>query len=275
MRIPPRIASTLLGFAMSWILVACDPQPTGPPPTPPSPPTITSVDATTCAPPDCEQIFATVELTWRPTTSPITGYRVLRDGEEIASLPPLGPASTSVEDRSAVIGATHRYEVEAIAEDGARSASAPTYVVVPLPPVEAAQLTGLYRVTRRVTRARNLEELEGIPNPRPGTEDTTDWTFAATCPPAVGACPVRWNGHPGRLTPDEGLYQGRSIAGFARCPEGGRVRAPIVFRIRVIEADVVEGAWVASRIKGRLTSSFECPGFASSTGSARFDGSRL
>jgi hypothetical protein len=274
MRIPPRIIWLVLGCAMPACLAACDPQPTGPSPTPPSPPAITSVDASTCAPPDCDRIFATVELRWRPTTSPITGYRVLRDGEEIASLPPIGPASTSVEDRSAVIGATLRYEVVAIADDGSSAISAPADVVVPLPPVETAQVEGAFGVTRTVTRAKNLKELEGMPAPRPGLKDATDWTFVASCPPAVGACPVRWNGHPGLLTPVGGTYRGTSAAGFARCPGGMRVRAPITFLLRVDEAEVVGGAWVASRIRGRLTSSFTCPGFAPSSGAARFHGTR-
>jgi len=274
MRIPPRSIWFVLGCAMAACLAACDPQPTGPSPTPPSPPAITSVDASTCAPPDCDRIFATVELRWRPTTSPITGYRVLRDGEEIASLPPIGPASTSVEDRSAVIGATLRYEVVAIADDGSSAISAPADVVVPLPPGETAQVEGAFGVTRTVTRAKNLKELEGMPAPRPGLKDATDWTFVASCPPAVGACPVRWNGHPGLLTPVGGTYRGTSAAGFARCPGGMRVRAPITFLLRVDEAEVVGGAWVASRIRGRLTSSFTCPGFAPSSGAARFHGTR-
>lgn len=275
MRLPPRITRVVLGCTMAAAcLVACDPQPTGPPPSPPAPPEITSADATTCAPPACDQIVATVDLAWRPSTSPIAGYRVLRDGEEIASLPPIGPVSTSVEDRSAVIGATHRYEVVAVGDDGTRGLSAPASVVVPLPPVEAAQVEGAFRVTRRVTRAKNLKELEGISDPRPGVEAAAEWTFVATCPPAFGACPIRWNGHPGLLVPDGGLYRGDSAAGFARCPGGGRVRAPIRFRLRVTEARVVGGAWVASEIRGRLSSAFACPGFAPSSGAARYAGVR-
>lgn len=275
MRLPPRITRFVLGCALAAAgLAACDPQPTGPAPVPPAPPEITGADASTCVPPSCDQIVATVELTWAPTTSPITGYLVLRDGDEVASLPPIGPVSTSVEDRSAVIGASHRYEVVAVGGDGARAVSAPAYVVVPLPPVEAAQVEGIFRVTRRVTRAKNLMELEGIRDPRPGVEAVTGWTFVATCPPAVGACPIRWNGHPGRLVPNEGVYRGESAAGFARCPGGGRVWAPIAFRLRVTEATVVGGAWVASEIRGRLSSAFECPGFAPSSGAARFVGLR-
>ncbi|MGZ5288398.1 MAG: hypothetical protein ACXWE5_02840 [Actinomycetota bacterium] len=275
MRLPPRITRFVLGCTLAAACLAgCDPQPTGPSPSPPAPPEITSADATTCAPPICDQIVATVALTWRPSTSAITGYRVLRDGEEIAALPPVGPASTSVEDRSAVIGATHRYEVVAVGDGGTRGRSTPTDVVVPLPPLEAAQVEGAFRVTRRVTRAKNLKELEGISDPHPGVEATTDWTFVATCPPAVGACPIRWNGHPGLLAPDGALYRGDSAAGFARCPGGGHVRAPIRFRIRVTEGRVVGGAWVASEIRGRLASAFACPGFAPSSGAARFVGVR-
>jgi len=275
MRLPPRITRFVLGCTLAAAcLAACDPQPTGPAPAPPAPPRITTADATACAPPECDRIVATVRLTWSPTTSPITGYRVLRDGREIASLPALGPASTSVEDRSAVIGATHRYEVVAVADDGSRGTSAPAEVLVPLPPVETAQLEGAFRVSRTVTRAKNLKELEGISEPSPGVEATTDWSFVATCPPAVGACPVRWNRHPGLLRPTEGVYRGTSAAGVARCPGGGFVRSPIRFTIRVTEAEVVGGAWVASRIRGRLTSSFTCPTYAPSSGAARFDGVR-
>ena len=275
MRLPPRITPLVVSCTLAAAcLAACDPQPTDPPPIPPAPPEITAANATTCAPPACDQIMATVELTWRPTTSPITGYLVLRDGEEIASLPPIGPASTSVEDRSAVIGATHRYEVVAVGDRGARSLSSPADVRVPLPPVEAAQVEGIFRVMRTVKRARNLQALEGIPNPRSGVEAETDWRFVATCPPAVGACPIRWNGHPGLLVPDGAVYRGTSAAGFARCPGGGRVPAPIRFRVRVTQAGVVGGAWVASTIRGRLISAFVCPRFAPSSGAARFVGER-
>ncbi len=275
MRLPPRITRFVLGCTLAAAcLAACDPQPTGPSPTPPTPPEIIAADGTTCAPPTCDRIVATVDLAWRRTTSPIRGYLVLRNGEEIASLPPLGPASTSVADRSAVIGATYRYEVVAIGGDGLRGVSAPADVVVPLPPVDAAQLEGVFHVTRVVTRAENLKELEGISDPSPGVEAETDWTFVASCPPAVGACPVRWNDHPGMLVPDGGVYRGESAAGFARCRGGDRVRAPIRFRVRVTDATVVGGAWVASQIRGRLTSSFVCPGFAPSSGAARFLGVR-
>ncbi len=274
MRFPPRIIPLALGCALAAVLGACDPQPTGSSAGPPSPPAIVSSAATTCAPPECDRIVATVELAWTPTTSPIVGYRVLRDGEEIASLPAIGPASTSLVDRSAVIGATHRYEVVAVAEDGARAAAAPTDVAVPLPPLEAAQVEGAFAVTRTVIRAVNLRALAGIADPRPGLRSDSVWTLVAACPPAVGACDVRWNGHPGVLSPSGRVYQGVSSAGSARCPNGTRVAAPIRLRLRVISAEVVGGAWVASRIRGRLASSFRCSGFAPSSGVARFTGAR-
>jgi hypothetical protein len=275
MRLPPRITRFVLGcMTAAACVAACDPQPTGPASAPPAPPEIITASANTCSPPSCDRILATVDLGWRPSASPITGYRVLRDGQEIASLPPIGPSSTSLADRAAVIGDIHRYEVVAVAGDGSRGVSAPIEVAVPLPPIEAAQLEGVFRVTRTVRRAKNLEALEGITDPRPGMEDATDWLFVATCPPEVGACPVRWNDHPGLLVPDGGIYRGTSAAGFARCHGGGRVRAPIGFTIRVTEAIVVGGAWVASAIRGRLATRFACPGFAPSSGAARFVGAR-
>ncbi|MEO8476912.1 MAG: hypothetical protein ABI572_07650 [Actinomycetota bacterium] len=272
MRFPPRIIPLAIGCALAGVLGACDPQPTGSSAGPPSPPTIVSSAATTCAPPECDRIVATVELAWTPTSSPIVGYRVVRDGEEIASLPAIGPASTSLVDRSAVIGATHSYEVVAVAENGARAAAPPTEVIVPLPPLEVAQVEGAFVVTLSVIHAVNLRELAGIADPHPGLQSDATWTLVAACPPAVGACDLRWNGHPGVLSPSDRVYRGVSSAGSAHCPDGARVSAPIRLRLRVVSADVVGGAWVASRIRGRLASSFRCPGFARSSGVARFTG---
>jgi hypothetical protein len=274
MRLPPRAASFVLACSMAGTIVACDPQPTEPTPAPASPPEITWSASATCAPPACDRIVSTVRLRWRPSDAPIVGYRVLRDGEEIASLPPIGPASTSLRDRSAEIGATYRYEVEAVRESGARLTSPVEDVTVPLPPVDAAQLEGAFRVERTVTRSENLRVLEGIRDPRPGLSERTTWIFVASCLPKAGACPVRWNGHRGALTPARGTYRGSSAAGAARCPDGSMVDAPIAFRIVVTRAEVVGGAWVAAAIRGRFTSSFACPGFLPSIGAARFTGVR-
>ena len=276
MRLPPRITRVVLGCTLAAAcLVACDPQPTGPPPSPPAPPEITSADATTCAPPACDQIVATVDLAWRPSTSPIAGYRVLRDGEEIASLPPIGPVSTSVEDRSAVIGATHRYEVVAVGDDGTRGLSAPASVVVPLPPVEAAQVEGAFRVTRRVTRAKNLKELEGIAHP-PGSRGRSPSgpSLRRARPPSA---PARSDGTAIRACwcRTAASTAGTPLPGSRDVPaagaSGARIRVPFLW---VTEARVVGGAWVASEIRGRLSSAFACPGFAPSSGAARYAGVR-
>ncbi len=275
MRHPPRtivVAACLLGVTAA----ACtDTGSPGPPAQASATPIITEIVVSSCTPPDCSPLGASVLLTWSAPAVAVDGYLVMRDGQPLESTPPLGPDATTLTDASARIGESYRYEVTALTEDGSDLTSPAETIEVPTPPKRAAYLHGRFRVVREVTGAINLASLDGIPDPRPGDRGVTRWSFEAECGPDEAPCPVIWNGARGSLTPVGRVYEGLTVPGRARCSSGQRVEIPVYLSVRITEAEAIDGVWQAIRIEGRLSSAFRCPGDGLSTGEATFTGDLL
>ena len=132
----------------------------------PQAPTGLTATATTCAPPRCDRTVSAVALRWTaPTDGSITGFRVRRDGSPIPDGNDLPAATTEFVDHGVTAGARHEYAVIATSPEGDSPSSDGLDVQVPLPPLRAAQLRGLYEVTLVVRDAVQPHVALGYPDP--------------------------------------------------------------------------------------------------------------
>jgi hypothetical protein len=233
------------------------------PPGRPGAPTALKASATTCAPPRCKQITSTVTLTWSaPSTgSPVTGYRIFRDGNSMSDV--LKAGTTTFDDTRVLLGKHYSYEVLANSAVGDSKRSEPASASIPLPPLVQAQLSETYSVTLKVTSATFLSEVEGIKDPKPGDTKRESWSFERTCGPDGGACPVKWYSLAPPLKPRGLVYSGTVRDKGARCSLGSTIERPPVYRsfhLIVTRAKIVGADWIVDEFKGTYTVSFSCSG---------------
>jgi hypothetical protein len=234
---------------------------------PPSAPTGLTATARTCAPPRCEHIDSTVTLGWTAPADPaLTGFRVLRDGAPIPGGDALPASATGFADQDVMAGARHEYVVLAVGPGGDSPASNSAEAAAPLPPLEAAQLMGIYDVTLVVQEATNVRSLSGILDPRPGEHRTTTWGFQPLCAANEGACATRWTGRSGTLRAQGGEWSGRVFGPRARCAGGRTEASAIDVRLKAGAAAMIGGAWSVTSLTGLYSVGFRCPGFLASHG---------
>jgi hypothetical protein len=240
-------------------------------PDPPPAPTGLTATSRTCVPPQCDEVGSTVTLAWSPVPDEgVEGLSVIRDGRALADAA-LPPDATGFVDQGVTPGSDHDYQVVATGPGGnTRSETAPA--VVPLPPLAAAQLRGVFDVAITVREVANLASVAGIPHPRPGDTATTTWGFRPTCGSAAGACPSRWAGRTGLVRPSGPVWSGRLLGPAARCPDGTATPSPIDLRLHASDAAIVDGIWSVVSFTGGYTVSFHCPGFLVSRGTVTVSG---
>jgi hypothetical protein len=134
------------------------------------------------------------------------------------------------------------------------------------PPVDQAQLDGIYRVTLVVRSARNLASLAGIDQPVPGKRRSATWRLFPTCSVDATPCAASWEGRRPPLTLAGALWSGTIVGPRAPCLDGGRMAAPIEMRLSPQDGAIVDGAWVVRSFVGTSSVSFRCAGFAPSRG---------
>ena len=122
-----------------------------------------------------------------------------------------------------------------------------------------------------VVRAVHLARLNGIVDPVPGDRRRETWRFYSRCE-VTRPCSASWEGM-GTVDPRGSGYAGTFVElDPANChPQG---EAPVDRRVQfhVVDAGIVEGRWVVTRIEGTTTISFVCPGGTVSVGTLRFTG---
>ena len=224
-------------------------------------------------PPACEQIASTVTLRWAASQDPsVTGLEVLRDGSLLPGAAELPPGTTGFVDRNVAPGQAHAYVVRATGRDGDSAPSNGVQAQLPLPPLRAAQFRGIYDVGLVVNDATNIASLSGITRPSPGARRTTTWGFRPTCAPEAGACPTRWTGRAGLLSPRAAVWSGTLSGPEARCPDGRKVPSPIYLVLEARDAAMIGGAWNVVSFRGTYSVRFHCAGFLISRGSLDVEG---
>jgi hypothetical protein len=242
-------------------------------PGPPGAPGTPQVSAITCGDP-CTEIRPRVELTW---TAPadggeVTGYRVQRDGHTLPGADAIDPATHVLVDDTVDLGQAYTYRVIAFGEAGDSPTSPEVTTEAGFPPMEVAQLDGIYDVRLKVRSARSLGAMLGIEQPVPGKRDTDQWTFDSTCSPQGAACPTTWEGQDGVLRPDGSRWRGSISGPDAQCGGGTKAAAPIAFDLRTVEAAAQGPIWRVRSFTGVVSIRFVCPGFGPSTGSLEVTG---
>jgi hypothetical protein len=259
------ITAAVLAAAVIWFTRS---------PGPPTAPVGASASPAVCGEP-CEAIAPSVTLTWTPPEQGATptGYRVVRDGAELA--PTLRADEHSFVDEDVAIGTTYAYEVIATSGDGDSAPSTTVTVSVPTPPDDAARLDGIYEVALTVRSARSIGAAFGIDDPVPGARGTDRWSFESLCEPEEGACPSEWSGLSGEISPDGSRWQG-TIEGLpAKCGGQGRAPAPIEVDLRATDVGAVEGRWIVTGFEGTTRVSFRCPGFPPASATIEATGSSV
>jgi hypothetical protein len=208
-----------------------------------------------------------VALTWSAPSigSPVTSYRIFRDGNPLSDVVKAG--TTTFDDTRVLLGQHYSYQVLANSSVGDSQRSEAASAAIPAPPLAQAQLSDTYSVTVKVTTASFLSEVEGIKDPKPGDTKRESWSFAATCGPDDGACPVKWYSLSPTLKPHGLVYSGTVRDKGARCTLGSTVDKPPVYRsfhLVVTRAKIVGAEWIVDQFKGTYTISFSCSGSVAS-----------
>jgi hypothetical protein len=205
-----------------------------------------------------------VALTWMPAPDfEADHYEVTRDGERLDDVP-----GTRLVDDAVLPRTTYRYGVTGVDAAGARTETASVKVKTNAPPLTAARLEGRFRMRMQVVQQSGLREGVG--------GGTMLFLFDPAC--AEGPCNVTWRRRgragSGRLLRRGAHYGGTANASFQIHTCHGRSRKErLTFAMNVEAADVIDGRWRATRIRGRLHESAPAPGCITARIHWRFAGS--
>jgi hypothetical protein len=145
-------------------------------------------------------------------------------------------------------------------------------VRTPAPPLDEAQLAGVYRVRERVRRASHLASVEGIRHPRPGSSTVNMWTFAPACEPYAGACPTSWFSW-GPLRNSGPRYDGTFRSAPASCAGARSSPTTTELHLTSVAARTIDGRWTVQRFRGSMRVTFRCAGGPRSVGLLHVEGS--
>ena len=205
----------------------------------PSPSAVEAVELTT----------TTVVIGWNPPAAAPTPdrYVVLRNGETIATIEGSEPAFADSE----LIPATS-YDYAIVAEWGSRTSESSDTVAVETktPTLSAARLVGSWPIKDKMTRS-------GGGWPKVGKTWGTLWDFTPKCD--EGACSVAVTAQimagdaPFKvtLTRKGTEYSGSTKLKYSYC-RSTRIKDTVTIRLQVKEADLIDGEWVATGLKGTL-----------------------
>jgi hypothetical protein len=221
----------------------------------PGPPGDLHARSQICIAPACERIETAVALSWSAPNGDVRTIEVLVDGSVLARVE---PGTTGYQVRGLWIDRSYTFGVRAIGADGAGPTTT-VRVTTPVPPLEEAQLDGAYRVRETVRSATNLSTLDGMDEPRHGSEVTSTWSFSALCADDAGACSVDWFRW-GPLVNDARRYEARFQSRPATCSNGRRTLTTTRLRLFVDRGRASGGRWLVDRFHGTMDLSFTCPG---------------
>jgi hypothetical protein len=228
------------------------------PPEPPGSIRDLRADAAICVPKDCEDVTTSVHVEWSaPASGEIAGYRILRDGQELAKL---GDRQRSYDEEGLALGETYTYQVQALGPEENGPTSGETEVQIPVPPLVNARLDGSYDVKLVVRSNRNLAAFLGIQQPAVGDSATAVWRFDADCPYTKGACDTKWYGERPALKWKGKTYSGTVSSGKGRCYGGGLVPTKDTISVTITKAAVQGNVWKVVEFKGTYSMQFTCDG---------------
>jgi hypothetical protein len=204
-----------------------------------------------------------VVLTWSaPEGQSLQGYRIYRDGEQVAAVP---SAITTYVDSNVTPGATYIYEILTRGTGLFQSSRVATQVVAPVPSLSSARLDGSFNVRFKTTsQSGYVREL--------GTFRLV-WNFTSMCD--EGACDVTVRDFSIKdlkttLARHGVNYSGKDSTTFIGSCESVQQTSTLTVKLHVVEADVVDVEWRSTRLEGTVVESHPSA-FGCAAGGAHFD----
>jgi hypothetical protein len=181
-----------------------------------------------------------VSLSWLAPTGeePVSGYAVVRDGDELMTL---DDSVTAFDDITVRLGFRYRYEVVAI-QEGRRSEPVAIVVRMPNPPVGTAIIAGAYQVRFTVTAAQGWESID------PGDRSRQTWTFTSNGRRLVGSS-LGGTWRMSLASEREPWLSGTDTAQLSSC-SFTPVTDTITVRVRPTAGRMIGGRWMATRVAG-------------------------
>lgn len=207
----------------------------------PSPSALTAVKQTTTS----------IVLGWDPPASSPTPdqYLVFRNGEQVATVAGSEPTFA---DSKLTPATGYEYTIAAAWGSRTSEASEVLSLKTKTPPLSAARLTGSWPVQMKMTHS------DGGGWPKVGKKWDAEWDFTPKCD--SGPCSIVTHAQieaadspfTMTLTRKGTDYSGSAKMRISAC-RGTSNKDTVTIRLRVTKAEVVDGEWVATGIKGTLS----------------------
>jgi hypothetical protein len=230
-----------------------DINPTGTPAPSPSPTVAPPVGFTAAG----QSVPFGVVMTWSaPAGQAVQGYRIYREGVQIATVP---SETTTYTDSNVKAGKSYTYEIVTRGDGLVQSARVSTVVDVPVPPLSSARLKGTFNAKMKTTSQSGYTDNLG--------SFTLGWNFKPKC--SEGACDVTWKDlfyKDFKKTLDrKGVnYSGSDSGTFFGTCGGAKGTSTVTLSIKVVKAKVIDGEWQATKLQGTVVeshaSAFGCVG---------------
>jgi hypothetical protein len=230
-------------------------------------PTATTPPAPSVAPPvgftaKGQAIPFGVVMTWSaPTGQGVQGYRIYREGVQIAT-PPSG--TTTYMDSNVKPGKTYTYEILTRGTGLIQSARVSSDVVVPVPPLSSARFEGTFDAKMKTTSQSGYSDNLG--------SFTLGWNFKPKC--SEGSCDVTWKDlhykdFKTALDRKGVNYSGSDTGKFFGVCGGAKGTSTLTLTLHVVKAKVIAGEWRATKLEGTLVESHSSA-FGCVSGGAHF-----
>ena len=186
-----------------------------------------------------------IRLDWEGSNGEVKMYKVTRNGDVVATLP---PGRTHWLDSGVFPASRYRYAVRAVDAFGVPSDPATIAVRTPSAPLALARLQGLYNVTLITESKFGYGKFSARHN--------SGWRFVPVCD--EGACDVDWrdtSSHElaARVDRMGASYEGSDSGRFNIQCDGHPLVSTLTFRLHVTRAKVVGDTWRAAALEGTLT----------------------
>lgn len=203
-----------------------------------------------------------VVMTWSaPTGQAVQGYRIYREGVQIATVP---SETTTYTDSNVKPGKSYTYEIVTRGDGLVQSARVSAAVDVPVPPLASARLKGTFNAKMKTTSQSGYSGNLG--------SFTLGWNFKPKC--GEGSCDVTWKDLAYKefktALDRKGVnYSGSDSGTFFGTCSGAKGTSTLTLTIHVVKAKVIDGEWRATKLQGTVVES-HASAFGCVSGGAHF-----
>jgi hypothetical protein len=203
-----------------------------------------------------------VVMTWSaPAGEAVQGYRIYREGVQIATVP---SETTTYTDSNVKPGKSYTYEIVTRGDGLVQSARVSSVVDVPIPPLSSARLQGTFNAKMKTTSQSGYSGNLG--------SFTLGWNFKPKC--SEGSCDVTWKDlvykeFKTTLHRKGVNYSGSDSGTFFGTCSGAKGISSLSLTVHVVKAKVIDGEWRATKLEGTMVES-HASAFGCVSGGAHF-----